>query len=188
MTFKSYYGGFKCIKWSSNGKYLLTGGEDDLISLWGVHEQRLLARFKGHQSFVSDVEFDDYASDSSNTVFVSVSHDTFLCVWEFCPEQIQNNLEEQQSPISDFKGNSINEMPQMLNATSKLMDANSVSGSFQFEYVTPIVGKDQADLIEPNFAVRVMDEPLTHIKVLASGYLVTSYRGHSLFYSRKRLK
>lgn len=36
---QSYYGGLLCVAWSPDGKYIATGGEDDLVSLYGVHER-----------------------------------------------------------------------------------------------------------------------------------------------------
>uniref|UniRef100_A0A8C6LHN8 Uncharacterized protein n=1 Tax=Nothobranchius furzeri TaxID=105023 RepID=A0A8C6LHN8_NOTFU len=31
---KSYFGGLLCVSWSPDGKYLATGGEDDLVTVW----------------------------------------------------------------------------------------------------------------------------------------------------------
>uniref|UniRef100_A0A673MND9 Uncharacterized protein n=1 Tax=Sinocyclocheilus rhinocerous TaxID=307959 RepID=A0A673MND9_9TELE len=36
---KSYFGGLLCVSWSPDGKYLATGGEDDLVTVWSFIPQ-----------------------------------------------------------------------------------------------------------------------------------------------------
>lgn len=57
---RSYYGGLSCVCWSPDGKYVVTGGEDDLITVWSFLEKRVVARGQGHKSWVSVVAFDPY--------------------------------------------------------------------------------------------------------------------------------
>ena len=59
-SFSSYFGGFKCSCWSPDGRFLLTGGQDDLICIWAPHEGHLVARAQGHDSYVSAVAFDPW--------------------------------------------------------------------------------------------------------------------------------
>ncbi|TAQ87505.1 hypothetical protein B7494_g4160 [Chlorociboria aeruginascens] len=40
--YTSYYGGFLCVCWSPDGKYVLTGGQDDLVSICVGEDRRLL--------------------------------------------------------------------------------------------------------------------------------------------------
>ena len=57
---RSYFGGFLCVCWSPDGKYVVCGGEDDLVSVFSVEEKRVVARGQGHKSWVSVVSFDPY--------------------------------------------------------------------------------------------------------------------------------
>uniref|UniRef100_A0A6G1SEN2 WD repeat-containing protein 20 n=1 Tax=Aceria tosichella TaxID=561515 RepID=A0A6G1SEN2_9ACAR len=59
---RSYYGGLTCVCWSPDGKYVVTGGEDDLITVWSFLERRVVARGLGHKSWVSVVSFDSFYS------------------------------------------------------------------------------------------------------------------------------
>ncbi len=43
--------------WSPDGKYLATGGEDDLVCVWSVLEHCILARGPGHRSWVTEVRY-----------------------------------------------------------------------------------------------------------------------------------
>ncbi|XP_059156221.1 WD repeat-containing protein 20-like isoform X2 [Physella acuta] len=59
-TMKSFFGGLLCVNWSPDGKYLVTGGEDDLVTVWSFHEKRVVCRGHGHKSWVNMVAFDPY--------------------------------------------------------------------------------------------------------------------------------
>lgn len=59
---RSYFGGLLCICWSPDGKYTVTGGEDDLITVWSFEHKKVIARGEGHKSYVSSVAFDPYTT------------------------------------------------------------------------------------------------------------------------------
>lgn len=59
---RSYFGGFLCVCWSPDGRYIVVGGEDDLVTVWSLHERRVVARGQGHRSWVSVVAFDPYTT------------------------------------------------------------------------------------------------------------------------------
>ena len=59
---KSYFGALLCVCWSPDSKYLVVGGEDDLVTVWSCHERRVVCRGQGHKSWVSIVAFDPYTT------------------------------------------------------------------------------------------------------------------------------
>lgn len=69
--------------WSPDGKYILTGGQDDLVSIWSLNERRIVARCPGHHSWVSCVAFDPWRCDERNYRFGSVGEDRRLLLWDF---------------------------------------------------------------------------------------------------------
>ncbi|PHH75101.1 hypothetical protein CDD80_2621 [Ophiocordyceps camponoti-rufipedis] len=81
--FNSYYGGLTCVCWTPDGKYVLTGGQDDLISIWSLADSALVARCQGHQSWVTALAFDPWRCDDRNYRFGSVGEDGRLCLWDF---------------------------------------------------------------------------------------------------------
>lgn len=81
--YASYYGGFICVCWSPDGKYVLTGGQDDLISIWSIAEATIVARCQGHHSWVTAVAFDPWRCDDRNYRFGSVGEDCRLLLWDF---------------------------------------------------------------------------------------------------------
>ncbi|XP_076463621.1 WD repeat-containing protein 20-like [Babylonia areolata] len=73
-TMKSYFGGLLCVCWSPDGKYIVTGGEDDLVTVWSFHEKRVVCRGHGHKSWVNVVSFDIHTClvcDDENCEFIS---------------------------------------------------------------------------------------------------------------------
>lgn len=81
--YPSYYGGLLCVTWSPDGRYVLTGGQDDLVSIWSVADSALVARCQGHHSWVTDVKFDPWRCDERNYRFGSVGDDCRLLLWDF---------------------------------------------------------------------------------------------------------
>ena len=69
--------------WTPDGKYVLTGGQDDLISIWSLADSTLAARCQGHQSWVTALAFDPWRCDDRNYRFGSVGEDGRLCLWDF---------------------------------------------------------------------------------------------------------
>ena len=82
-VFISYYGGLLSVTWSPDSRYILTGGQDDLVSIWSAEEGTLVARCQGHQSWVVDVKFDPWRCDERNYRFGSVGEDCRLLLWDF---------------------------------------------------------------------------------------------------------
>lgn len=81
--YTSYYGAFTCVTFSPDGKYVLTGGQDDLVSIWSIVERRIVARCPGHHSWVTAVAFDPWRCDNRNYRFGSVGEDRRLLLWDF---------------------------------------------------------------------------------------------------------
>ncbi|KAJ3568635.1 hypothetical protein NP233_g5575 [Leucocoprinus birnbaumii] len=81
--YASYFGALTCVAWSPDGRFVLTGGQDDLITIFSPWEQRVVARCQGHSSFVSGVAFDDLRCDGRTYRFGSVGEDNKLILWDF---------------------------------------------------------------------------------------------------------
>lgn len=81
--YPSYYGGFSCVCWSPDGKYIVTGGQDDLVSIWSLADRQIVARCAGHHSWVTSVAFDPWRCDGQNYRFGSVGEDSRLLLWDF---------------------------------------------------------------------------------------------------------
>jgi len=88
VTFQSYFGAIRCLDWSPDGEYLLTGGEDDLVSVWSMTRLTLAVRGKGHHSWVSSVAFDPWRCQDGTYRFGSVGQDGRLILWDYSWETV----------------------------------------------------------------------------------------------------
>ncbi|XP_064262633.1 dystrophia myotonica WD repeat-containing protein-like [Passer domesticus] len=97
---RSYFGGLLCVCWSPDGRYVVTGGEDDLVTVWSFAEGRVVARGHGHKSWVNAVAFDPFTPPpppppdgqgggetpeeppSVTYRFGSAGQDTQFCLWD----------------------------------------------------------------------------------------------------------
>lgn len=82
-VYQAAFGGINCVCWSPDGKYVVTGGEDDTVCVWSRVERVLVARCNGHTSFVTGVAFDPWRSDDKIYRFGSVGLDLQLLLWDF---------------------------------------------------------------------------------------------------------
>lgn len=94
--FKGYYGGLLCCAWSSDGVLVAAGGEDDLITVFNVEKQCIVAVCEGHSSWVTSIAFDPVYNTTTTTNsmdgenegkrgmyrLLSVSQDCHLALWE----------------------------------------------------------------------------------------------------------
>ncbi|KAI9262119.1 WD40-repeat-containing domain protein [Phascolomyces articulosus] len=82
-VYAGYFGKLNCIAWSPDGRYILTGGQDDLVTIWSLHEQKIVARCQGHKSWVTAVAFDPWKCDDKVYRFGSVGEDCRMILWDF---------------------------------------------------------------------------------------------------------
>eukprot|EP01113_Clastostelium_recurvatum_P050481 TRINITY_DN9571_c0_g1_i5.p1 TRINITY_DN9571_c0_g1~~TRINITY_DN9571_c0_g1_i5.p1 ORF type:complete len:427 (+),score=84.10 TRINITY_DN9571_c0_g1_i5:3-1283(+) len=106
VSFRSYFGGFRCLAWSPDGKCIATGGEDDLVTLFSVAERRVLARCAGHQSWVAAVAFDRFTGTmdprfQTSYRFGSVGEDARVILWDYAHEAVRRpRVLSQAAPMS----------------------------------------------------------------------------------------
>ncbi|KAF8623571.1 hypothetical protein AX15_006339 [Amanita polypyramis BW_CC] len=81
--YASYFGALTCVAWSPDGRFIVTGGQDDLLTIFSPWEQRVIARCQGHSSFVSAVAFDELRCDGRTYRLGSVGEDNKLILWDF---------------------------------------------------------------------------------------------------------
>ena len=83
--FKSYYAGFHAVAWSPCGRYVLAGGESDMIEIWGLYEREVLAwGVQGHRAWITDIAVDALAAgDHSILRFASVGEDCRVALWDW---------------------------------------------------------------------------------------------------------
>jgi len=74
-SMRSYFGGLTACDWSPDGRFIATGGEDDLVTVWSFCEQCVISRGTGHSSWITDLSFDPYCCDIPSDYDVKTFYD-----------------------------------------------------------------------------------------------------------------
>eukprot|EP01080_Neovahlkampfia_damariscottae_P004643 gene4643-8216_t len=151
IMFKSYFGGFLTSSWSLNDQYIVAGSEDDLVSIFSLKNECLIARgISGHEGNISSVIFDSYECKDDRYRIVSVGQDGIMSFWEI--EDI-NELEENEEIIN-------------------LLKAGNIKTQENGPILVPALSMDQVISFEPIVTRRIHNSPIGDILALED-YLVT---------------
>lgn len=72
---KSYFGGLTACDWSPDGRFIATGGEDDLVTVWSFLERSVVSRGTGHSSWITDLAFDPFCCEIPSDEDVKVFYE-----------------------------------------------------------------------------------------------------------------
>ncbi|KAG4083210.1 WD40 repeat-like protein [Neocallimastix lanati (nom. inval.)] len=127
--YHSYFGGLLCVDWSPDGKFIVTGGQDDLVSIWAFRGN-IVARCQGHSSWINFIMFDKYNSLDRCYRFGSVGEDTKLLLWEFSVNTIRRPRSK------SFRKSKIDLEKTIISVDHEVLPRNEVSN------VMPLVSKN----------------------------------------------
>lgn len=165
-VYRSYYGALLCVTWSPDGRYVLTGGQDDLVSIWSIADSALVARCVGHHSWITDVKFDPWRCDERNYRFGSVGEDCRLLLWDFSvgmlgrpkamsvrnrgsvSSHVPMHRKESQSTVNRFRSNSS-------------LTQTDVTGDQREEVTHPVETKASTAVLPPVMSKMVDKHPLS---------------------------
>lgn len=85
----SVLGGVQVVTFSPDGKYLATGGEDDLVSIYRADSLLPVIRLQGHKARPVSLAFDEFYDDHDAYRIVSVGDDGQVILYDFAPESTQ---------------------------------------------------------------------------------------------------
>ncbi|KAK0707560.1 WD domain-containing protein [Lasiosphaeris hirsuta] len=187
--FYSYYGGLTCVCWSPDGKYVLTGGQDDLISIWCPSESALIARCQGHHSWVTSVAFDPWRCDDKNYRFGSVGEDCRICLWDFSVGMLHRPKAasvRQRGSVSSRLA-SLQRAETQGTSTSRLRsDSNLSAGEAEGEKVFPHAVSPRAStpILPPVLSKTVDDDPLCWVDFTQDAIITSCKSGHVRTWNR----
>ncbi|KAK9345085.1 WD40-repeat-containing domain protein [Lipomyces starkeyi] len=182
----SYYGGLLCVCWSPDGRYILTGGQDDLVSIWSFTSRTLVARCQGHQSFVTSVAFDPWRCDERVYRFGSVGEDCRLCLWDFSVKSLHRprGNTHRGSVSSYYSSNTKNWSDrQSLRSSRNRSDSNVVAIEDEEAY-HPIATKASIPILPPVMSKQVDPEPLSSLHFREDSIIITCHTGHIRTWNR----
>ncbi|KAL7748329.1 hypothetical protein RI367_006289 [Sorochytrium milnesiophthora] len=176
-TYKSYFGGLTCVCWSPDGKYILTGGQDDLVSVWSFRERKIVARCRGHSSWVTAVAFDKFRCDDRNYRFGSVGQDGRLIFWDLNVKGVYrartSTVLRRSSIVSSFSayfGNPHGQAPPLKERHRHIQH--------------PVLGANEVPMLEPIMTETISAYPLWSLVFTPEGFFVTCSSGKILMWHR----
>lgn len=204
VAFRSYFGALLCVAWSPDGRYIATGGEDDLVSIWSPAEERLIARLEGHTSWVSAVAWDSSLSQAGRYRLGSAGQDAKLLLWDFALDVLHHRSPpsrtgdmvrvrsyRRDSSASGSAGSSgIIGNGERRGKLSRLrghsQTSNGSPSSHAEEVVSVIAAKGRAEvpIVEPVVAHVAHGEPLTDVWFQESGVFTADTLGVVKMWSR----
>ncbi|KAL8941324.1 MAG: hypothetical protein Q9216_002309 [Gyalolechia sp. 2 TL-2023] len=186
--YPSYYGGFICVCWSPDGKYILTGGQDDLVSIWSRTERRLVARCPGHHSWVSCVAFDPWRCDDRNYRFGSVGEDRRLLLWDFNVGMLHRPKAlsvRQRGSISSYVPlvrNRTESQATMRFRSNSNLTADSVDGEGLLEH--PVESRTRTAELPPIMSKIIDDDPMSWLGFEEDCIITACAHGHVRLWAR----
>ncbi|KAL1913752.1 hypothetical protein Sste5344_000018 [Sporothrix stenoceras] len=190
--FYSYYGGLTCVCWSPDGKYVVTGGQDDLLSIWRVADQTLVARCQGHHSWVTSVAFDPWRCDDRVYRIGSVGEDSRLCLWDFSVGMLTRPKAATATSNSNIHtatstGTAVGRSSKPAEATAGgdgseedtdgfvMVDESNNGGD---ERVHPVEPRARTAILPPVCSQVVDKDPLCWLDFTESSIMISSKTGH----------
>lgn len=190
--YTSYYGGFISVCWSPDGKYVLTGGQDDLVSIWSVAESAIVARCQGHQSWVTAVCFDPWRCDDKNYRFGSVGEDCRLLLWDFSVGMLHRpkaSSVRQRGSISSRFANPLQRAETQNTTSSRLRSNSNVSAEGDEEHIIehPVEPRATTAMLPPVMSKQVDPDPLCWLEFTEDAILTSCKSGHIRTWLRPKI-
>ncbi|KAG9235779.1 WD40-repeat-containing domain protein [Amylocarpus encephaloides] len=189
--FSSYYGGFISVCWSPDGKYVLTGGQDDLVSIWSVAESTIVARCQGHQSWVTAVCFDPWRCDDRNYRFGSVGEDCRLLLWDFSVGMLHRPKAlsaRQRGSVSSRFANPLQRAETQNTTSSRLRSNSSLSAEGEEEHTIehPVEPRATTAMLPPVMSKMIDPHPLCWLEFTEDSIITSCKSGHIRTWGRPR--
>ncbi|KAH9813532.1 catabolite repressor protein [Melampsora americana] len=180
-TYVSYFGALLCVCWSSDGRLIFTGGQDDLVTIYSPLDQRIIARCQGHASFVTGIGYDPWMSDERLTRFASVSDDCKLIFWDLSSASLS------RPRLLQF--HSSNSRRQSMTSTVSLslhrrrveqmdhLNSNLEHHPEEVGMVHLAPGRNEVSILQPVMVKEMSVDPLCEIKFMRDKLVIVSRSG-----------
>mmetsp|Transcript_22197 Transcript_22197/g.43182 ORF Transcript_22197/g.43182 Transcript_22197/m.43182 type:complete len:476 (+) Transcript_22197:148-1575(+) len=172
-SLKSHYGAMLCSAWSPDNKFLVTGGEDDLVIAWSWVEKAPLACCVGHNSWISAIAFDPELCDAThgatgggNYRFHSVGQDGRICTWDLN----DTNLVFSRKRAGD--------------KSRRTSFATPPSAKGGLRNVAEVPRADEMASLTPTANTLIDSEPLSSVHVTPQGIVTSCFSGEVKLWER----
>lgn len=172
--YASYFGALSCVAWSPDGRFILTGGQDDLVTIFSPWEQRVIARCQGHSSFVSALAFDDLRCDGRTYRFGSVGEDNKLILWDFSSGALHRPKTTHQQRLS--MTSSVSLALRRRGESTLLLSVPGADSPMPRYHPAP--SRNEVAVVQPVLVKHMGSEMLANILFTSRGILTATRSGH----------
>ncbi|KAI7944976.1 hypothetical protein MJO28_010671 [Puccinia striiformis f. sp. tritici] len=198
-TYSSYFGALLSVCWSHDGRFVFTGGQDDLVTIYSPIEQRVIARCQGHSSFVTKIGFDPWVSDEKSCRFGSVSDDCKLIFWDLSGaclakprlQQINSHNSRRQSLVSNHSISPVhqyslpeNHLKEQRGRQQQQTDPPVVVDSNKSRDFHTAPGRNEVAILQPVMVKEIGIDPLSSISYHRGMVVVGSRTGQISVFGR----
>ncbi|KAH7070153.1 WD40-repeat-containing domain protein [Paraphoma chrysanthemicola] len=188
--YMSYYGGMICVCWSPDGRYIVTGGQDDLVSIWSLEDRVLVARCQGHNSWVTAVQFDPWRCDERNYRIGSVGEDCRLLLWDFSVGMLHRPRAASVRQRNSIASSNLKMQRTRTDSTANRLRSNSnlTAGSLldEDEVVHPVEPRARTAMLPPVLAKTVDEHPVVWLGFEEDCILTSCKNGHIKTFDRPK--
>lgn len=192
-TYVSYFGALLCVCWSSDGRLIFTGGQDDLVTVYSPIDQRIVARCQGHASFVTGIAYDPWMSDERLTRFASVSDDCKLIFWDLSSASLSRPRLLQQHSNNSRRQSMTSTVSLSLqrkrvgpidfcNSNHELGGKGNRDEEIGMFHLSP--GRNEVSILQPVMVKEMSVDPLSEIKFMRDRLVTVSRSGQLKVFGR----
>ncbi|CAL1705562.1 unnamed protein product [Somion occarium] len=182
--YASYFGALTCVAWSPDGRYIITGGQDDLVTIYSPWEQRVIARCQGHSSFVSAVAFDDIRCDGRTYRFGSVGEDNKLILWDFSSGALHRPKIHAAHHQRMSMTSTLSLALRRRGESTVFLASLGSPGDSHLTHYHPAPSRNEVAVVQPVLIKHIEGDLLTDIAFLPRGLLTATRTGHVKFWIR----
>ncbi|KAH9993809.1 WD40-repeat-containing domain protein [Russula vinacea] len=179
--YAAYFGSLTCVAWSPDGRFIITGGQDDLVNIFSPWEQRVIARCQGHSSFLSGLAFDDLRCDGRTYRFGSVGEDNKLILWDFSSGILHRpklHSHHHRLSMSSSLSLAARRRPDALTADHSTLHLLPLGGEGPLPRYHPAPSRNEVAIVQPVLVKQLENDMLTAIAFLPRWLLTGTKVGH----------
>ena len=169
-----HVGAIQVVRYSPNGSYMASGGEDQVVKLWDAKTGLLLRSFIGHSKGIQDLDF-----NPTNTQLATSSTDRTVKIWDIQTGKLIRTLSGHSSGVYGVRFHPKNNTLLSSSTDGSIRVWNLTSGATTQTLRPGVAGVRRLDVSSDGKMVAVIAGNNTYLFELSSGKVLFTLSGHT---------